>query len=256
MSARRVRATLVAATLSTVVAFGFAAPASAAPAVPAVASSDRATGHLSGKDPLAKLTPAKILAKSVAAAKSAKTFRARATGKTEEGEAITIEATVTKTAGQVRVVTGKSGTYTAVRYGKDIFLVGDVAYWMENLADGDDKEPTAKALAGKWIQYTGNSAFLTELRKESSYAYWIGDLGTFQPSKRVKGKVVKGKATVGLADDAGADGYTFYVAASGVPYPMMVEANDKSDTTVFSDWNRPIKVSKPKPAIVLPISLG
>lgn len=257
MSARRARATLVAVTLTTVVAFGLAAPASAAvpgPAPSATVSSGATAAHLSGRDPFPKLTPAQILAKSAASAKAAKTVRSRTVMKIG-GTTFTVDAVLTRTAGQAKVIRSTGGNYTVVRYGKALYLMGDLKFWVKVANSNKENPAFAPKIAGKWVQLTGSGGALQDLVEMTSLSSLTKDVAGFKATKRVAGTKVRGNATVGLSGTTDGTPAVLYVAATGVPYPLLMVANDRSLSTTYSDWNRTMKIGKPKPVINLPVKL-
>lgn len=239
--------------MTTAVAFGLAAPASAAPAVPAAVSavsSGQAAAHLSGRDPFPKKSPAAIQALSLKAAKAAKSVRLVAT--VNDGtQVIKIDAVMTKTASKGRMVMSAVGTVDLIQYGKVLYLRGDAKFWATATKDDAEAAKAAPLLVGKWIQYGGNDAETKQMKDLITLGSWTKILGEFHPAKRVAGKKVAGKATVGLIDTTGKDGGIEYVAAAGAPYPLLMTANDKSLTLSFSDWNKSVKIAKPKGAIVV-----
>jgi hypothetical protein len=227
------------------------------PAEVAAVSSAPATAHLSGRDPFLKESPAKIMTKSIRAAKSATSVHVRGTI-VEAGETWRIDARLRKTQGTVRIIMSKSGTIEIIRYDKALFLRGDAKFWKVSLKEQAKKDPRGTAVAmrafvGKWIQFQGKSPDLKAMVQAASLGSWVSDLEKFRATKRVAGKAVGAMPTVGLAGTAGSQREVVYVAARGVPYPMSEVANNKSCMVTYTEWNKPVRIAKPKPVAVIPL---
>jgi hypothetical protein len=139
-----------------------------------------------------------------------------------------------------------------VRNGDTVYANGDRAFWTRLLGAA-----AAKAYTGRWLKTSAsqsNFAGIARLTDISQYFNAAGPLSRGTLEK--KGTTTYNGQKVIVVVDNGKNGGTFYVAASGTPYPVAILGGSGSRTGAirFSDWNQPVNVSPPKGAV--PLRLG
>ncbi len=139
-----------------------------------------------------------------------------------------------------------------VRNGNTVYVNGDRAFWTRLLGVA-----AAKAYAGRWLKTSAsqsNFAGIARLTDINQFFNGTGPLSRGTLEK--KGTTTYNGQKVIVIVDSGKNGGTFYVAASGTPYPVAILGGSGSKTGAirFSDWNQPVNVSPPKGAV--PLRLG
>lgn len=256
MRLRRARTLVAAGGLAVLLGVGLTAPASATvitPITPIAPARTAPSGPVAqpapapAKGPLPKLSPKALQAKAVKAARGATSVHVKETIK-GESETLTVDAVVSKAAGKVAMVSSGGWTVNVVRVKEDVFMSANWRFWY--LVSEDDAA-TADLFANQWIKVGKNADGRQELYVSTTPAAWTEVVSAIRPAKRVAGKKVRGKATVGLFEPGDLGG-VLYVAAKGVPYPLVVESSDKSVSVTYFDWNKKVKVSAPRTFIDLP----
>lgn len=261
---RRARVLFGALGLTVVMGVGLVGPASAAtitpikpikPSTPSTPSAPVKPPPAASKGPYVPFkgwSPKKIKDKAVRNARSAKTVRVQGVI-LGEGEKLTIDGTFSRTASKLRIASTVQGTVDFRTVGPRTFMSADAKFLLSS-NNGDDNDVTAAQaaqLAGSWWELTGSSQDLKELRSELTAATWVNGLASFNVSKRVAGKKIGGRTTVGLYEP-GAQGGILYVASSGTAYPLGAESADKSVTLTYSRWNAKVKIGAPATVGSLP----
>jgi hypothetical protein len=250
MALRRLGAVLGAAGLALVMGVGVAGPAQAANITPLKdlkrSSSNKPyvvpkAAPQGPRQPFAGMTPKQIKDRAVKDAKAASWVRVRGAGITTNGEKMSWDVTVGRSAGMMTLTGSKTGTMWGRRVGNRVWLSFDAKFWS---TVPDVTPDQARQFAGQWIEYTGDSENTATFRQYMSIGDWTSDLGALNVTKRVVGKTIGGKKTVGLFE-AGSNGSVMYVSIAKKPYPLSVQTNDKSAWLTYSNWNKKASINAP-----------
>lgn len=221
---------------------GLGAPASAS-TVSASAPSAAATRVAAAA--VVKPTPDKSAAASRAALLKATSVRLRVTS-TYLGGPLTADLRVADRQCEGVFNGGKLGVMRVRLISDVVFFTGDDTLWKN--AIGGDPAP----LRGKWAATTLKDAKYGSLFRLCTLA-WQADnaypKGVKFAAVKGKAKVVDGKATVAIT--APKTKATVYLAAKGVPYPLMLVT--KAGLIRFQEWNAPVvRVQAPADELILP----
>jgi hypothetical protein len=133
-----------------------------------------------------------------------------------------------------------------IRVKSAFYVRGNDTFWKVSGAD----DATRTRMANQWIQATGKSDSLKEIRAMTTPSFWTKVAGQFTPQPRVAGVKVGKLATVGLRSGD----ITMFVAASGPAFPLLfTDASDPQSTLGFSEWNKKLKIKAPKVLYALPL---
>lgn len=188
-------------------------------------------------------TPDQVVKAAEAAAVSARSVHIVAAG-TDKGSALSFDLTLVAGKGGRGRITTQGLSFSIIRIGGKAYFKAGPAFWEKV---GGSKA-AAQIFAGKWIMA---SAVKGDLASFTAITDLVGFMRTLL---RGHGKLenggtatVRGVETVALVD-AGADGGTLYVAASGKPYP--VELRKASEGKIsFREWNRTVSLVAPSNAV-------
>jgi hypothetical protein len=139
-------------------------------------------------------------------------------------------------------VNGRLGV-DIVRIGSKMYLKGSAAFWRDYVDTA-----AARLVGGKWSMVsasesdTATLASLTDLHKLLDPSAYRGKL-TKSTTMTLDGKKavsVEGRLRIRL-----------FVAATGKPYPIEINALDAldADRITFDEWNAPVTLTAPKDAI-------
>jgi hypothetical protein len=255
MALRRLRVLVGAFGLALVTGVGLVSPAAAGNITP-IQPLDPSASHspvkapsaapTTGRVPFRGWTAKRIKDVAVSDARNARSVHVKGSGVGQD-ERLSWDGVFTKTAGKLRMVSNKQGTIDVIRIGNRLFIAGDEKAWTNWGATSDQ----AAAAAGKWVEVVGKSANADKVRSFVTLNQWTGLLSGMRPTKRVAGKKIGGKATVGVFEP-GNPGTVLYVNTSGRAYPVMAEALDKSTVVYYSEWNRNVRIAVPPVAAKVP----
>lgn len=145
------------------------------------------------------------------------------------------------------------GRIQLVRAGRSLYFAADVPTLTRVL--GPDRATRA---AGRFVTVSAGDrsyrSFLDLLDMDSLFDTLLTPKGAVS---RVAGIVVDGTATVGLHDDDPDAGGVLYVAASGVPYPLLLTPDDRRGGVVelrMREWNADVQITPPPPDMTVAIS--
>ena len=192
---------------------------------------------------LAGLSADQVLAKTKAAAQSAKSVRVKGEIN-QSGQTITIDLKLTGVARGSGTLKLDGGRIDIIRLGNDIYFKADAKTLGQTVAQGDPK--LIKLIAGRYIKASvdtpgfENFAGLLDLVEFAK-----GVLSPDGTISRTDGKPIGGVPTVGLKDNDTADGGTLYVSDQGEPYPLQIEPATGSGVVTMSDWNADVTITPP-----------
>jgi hypothetical protein len=208
-----------------VVALGLALPALAAPVRNAT-------------------SPAQWIARSIAAAKSAKTVRVVATGIPSGGSTIGFD---------FRLVAGKGGAGTMtlgkqridlVRIGRFAYFRAGASFWQQYAGQAG-----AQLFAGRWVKMPAStSGFASFVELTDISQFFTGILSSHGKLELGGTKTINGVRALGLVDKSSGGG-TLWIAAKGTPYPVELAPASGPGLVAFESWNKPATVSAPHNAI-------
>lgn len=201
------------------------------------------TSSTAAMSKLAGLSADQVLAKTKAAAQSAKSVRVMGEI-SQQGQSIVIDLKLTGVARGSGTLTLDGGRIDLVRLGNDIYFKADAKTLANTVAQGNAQ--LVKLIAGRYIKASittpgfDNFVGLLDLVE-----FEKGVLSPDGKISRVDGKPVDGVPTVGLKDNDAKDGGVLYVADRGEPYPLRIEPASGPGVVTMSDWNADVTVTAP-----------
>jgi hypothetical protein len=147
--------------------------------------------------------------------------------------------------GQFRLSGGK---VDLVRVGQDVYLKANAPFWLAISGDA-----AAKALKDRWIRVPPGQKGLQPIIGFTDLDQLIaGTIGARGEVSEKGTKDYKSREVI-VIDDSGGSGGTFYIAASGKPYPVAILSpnNGEKGTLDFGDWNKTVAIAAPKGAVDL-----
>lgn len=255
MAFRRARVLVGASVLTVAMGVGLVGPASATsitpikPLAPTTARPVKApaAAPTTGRVPFRGWSAARIKNRAVADARAAKSVHVKGSG-VGQNEKYSWDGIFTQTTGKLRLTSSRQGTVDIIRVGDRLFVSADQKMWVTWGATADQ----GAVLAGKWVELLGNSANAQQVRAVVDLKSWIGLLSGTKPTKRVAGKRIGGRSTLGLYEP-GAAGVVLYVTPVSKTFPVAAESNDRTTTVYYSDWNRAFHVTPPPVIDRIPI---
>jgi hypothetical protein len=217
---------------------------SASPApVPTSASATPKPSPTVPDNGVAALPADDILIRARAALRTAKAVRIKGVvGEGRERMSLDIRYSGTDSSG----VVGQRGQVLEFRrVGAFVYIKGDRRFWLAN-----GGEAVARLLTGAWLKAPVTDKELAEVTELTDLTKAAANLlpraGTMTTGSR---RALDGVPAVRLDDNALAGG-AFYVATTGRPYPLLIEASDRPadpNEITFSDYDRRRPV-RPPPA--------
>lgn len=159
------------------------------------------------------------------------------------GTAITLDFSTTKQA-----ATGSMSlngySFDFIRIGNSLYIKGSDAFY-KHFAGAS----LAQLLHDKWLRGSATKGKVAQLGQFTSATGLFALVSKSHSTLNNEGtKTYKGQSVVAL-DDSSHQG-TFYVAATGKPYPVaFVGPTAKAGAITFGNWNAPVSASAPKGAI-------
>jgi hypothetical protein len=152
------------------------------------------------------------------------------------------------------LVAGKGGkgrltvnglTFDIVRVGQTAYFRGDSSFWRHF---GNDA--LAALLKGRWLsEPVSHGALATFAPLTDIGKLFHAILSTHGKLSKGQTTTVKGQAAVAIIDRSSSGG-TLYVAISGPPFPLEVDApSGKQGKIDFEEWNQPVKLVAPANAV-------
>ncbi len=136
------------------------------------------------------------------------------------------------------------GRIDVVRAGRDLYFRADRATLTKVL--GPDR---AQKAGSRFVKVPVGDATFRSFRdlldKDTLFETLLSPSGALS---RVGGTPVDAVATVGLRDDDPTSGGVLYVAATGLPYPLLLKPDDAKDGAAelhLSEWNTEIEIVRP-----------
>lgn len=159
-----------------------------------------------------------------------------------QGKPLSADLRVGQNSCQGAITTKTGGTMQIRRLGRTVYVQGDAAFWKS--AGVTDYA----SVRGKWLRDSVTDRRLASLFRLCNLSWEANNVyRSGQRYSTTKGKVVDGRATIGLKV-TGLRG-TAYVAAKGTPYLLLV--TNPTDTIHYQEWGAPIAVVAPPSADIL-----
>lgn len=187
----------------------------------APAASAAPTSAAPAQNGVAALEPKEIISRAKAALKAAKSFRLN--GTTNDGgqhTTLDLEISGSDVAGSMGLGNTK---VQLLRVGGKQYMKGDAAFWKTN--GGKNGDAVAQLIGNRWVVIPASN-------KDFASLFTVADVNSLlEPDGPVKKGAVKdidGTPAIGLVQ-SGSDGGTLYVATTGKPYPLRLQAPKASD---------------------------
>ncbi|TVL90128.1 hypothetical protein [Streptomyces sp. SAJ15] len=230
-------------------AWAVAACAALALAVTGCGGDDKDSGE-GGASGVEKLSANEVADRAREAMKSATSLKAKLEG-VSEGEKTTAEFTL-NTAGNCdsSMDAGKSGGYSLIKIGDDIWMKPTGMMGQAMVPTGGDV--VEKKFKGKYIHDTATNPAMKAMAGLCDIKRMQKDTTESQDKKWTKGGTaeVDGKKAVAIeGKNSEGDPMTLYVAAEGKPYPLKVELKGKDKATIlYTGWDEDFTPKKPSAA--------
>lgn len=195
---------------------------------------------------VANLAPDEILKKAAAALDKAGSYRIKGEV-TSDGEKMSMDV---KTKGKdvIGAVSLGGANIQLLSVGDEKFLKADTAFWKQNAGAAGDT--IAKTLGTKWAKINADNQGFASFFSIADPNEVLKPDGTVTKGQT---KTIAGVPAIALTDDSG-DG-TLYIATTGEPYPLMLEAPDNGGQIVFSDFGAAMdEIKKPAASEVMDLS--
>lgn len=195
----------------------------------------------SGNGMASKPAP-QVLAAAVKAADSASSLHM--SGNISGKNPVGIDLSIAKGNGATGSMTINGHKVDLEIIGQNGYLKGDGSFWTQ--FGGSSGAMIAQLLQGKWLKFPANSAQFHPLVAYASSKAIFDALKSGAGGNLMNNGATtyKGQSVVALYD--GAKKGTFYVAATGTPYPVaLVKTGSGGGTIAFSQWNQPVTLTAP-----------
>jgi hypothetical protein len=188
-----------------------------------------------------------VLADAVKAADAASSLHM--TGNlTSNGTPISIDLSVAKDKGATGSMTLKGKKVDLLIVGSDGYMKADSSFWAEFVPKNG--AAIGQLLAGKWLKFRVNDARFQGIVGFSNPNAIFDSLqsGAGSNVKNNGATTYKGQNVVALND--GSQNGTFYVSATGTPYPVaLVRTGSSSGEIAFNGWNQSVSLTAPTNAL-------
>lgn len=193
-----------------------------------------------GTNGVGKLPPARIQAKTRAAADAAPTVRLSGTVVTS-GRTYTLDMRL-KDDGGTGSVTSQGATFRLLRVGQELYLKADADFW--DHTDGSDGA-TGK-LDGKYVKVPQGDPAYKKFSGFTDKDVLLDGLLTLHGTLAADGHHTDGSGTrtIRITGDKGSGG-TLDVSLQGTPYPLRLVRAGHAGTLRFSDWGENFTVTEP-----------
>jgi hypothetical protein len=164
---------------------------------------------------------------------------------------LVVDLQVAKPSSATGTVSLQGTNVKLVRIGNTVYVNGDRAFWTRFLGAA-----AAKRYAGRWLKTSASQSSFAGIARLTDINQFFNGTTASRGTLEKKGTTTyNGQKVIAIVDN-GKGGATFYVAASGKPYPVAIVGGtgSKAGAIRFSDWNQPVSVSPPKGA--KPLSIG
>jgi hypothetical protein len=190
-------------------------------------------------------SPAQWIARSIAAAKSAKTVRVVATGIPSGGSTIGFDFRLVAGKGGVGTMTLGKQRIDLVRIGRFAYFRAGASFWQQYAGQAG-----AQLFAGRWVKMPAStSGFASFVELTDISQFFTGILGSHGKLVLGSTKTINGVRAIALVDTSRSGGGTLWVAAQGTPYPVELAPASGPGLVAFESWNKPATVSAPHNAI-------
>ncbi|MET7289717.1 hypothetical protein [Streptomyces sp. NPDC005573] len=194
-----------------------------------------------GTNGVGKLPPAKIQAKTRAAADAASAVRLSGTVVTS-GLTYTLDMRL-KAGGSTGSVTSKAGTFRLLRVGSELYLKADADFWHHS---GDTS--AAGKLDGKYVKVPQGDPAYKKFSGFTDKSLLLNGLLTLHGKLAADSRHEQsGTRTIRVTGDNGSGG-TLDVSLEGTPYPLRLVRAGSAGTLTFSDWGKDFPAAEPAKA--------
>jgi hypothetical protein len=194
----------------------------------------------------ASKSPAQVLAAAKTAASSASSTHV-AGNIDSAGTKISLDLSMARGKGAKGSMSTNGSSFDLIRVGDTLYIHGSDAFWRQN-----GGPLAAQLLHGKWLKASGTSGKFSSLAALTNIGLLLGKVNSTHGKLVNDGQVTyKGAQAVRIRDTS--DNSTFYVAATGKPYPVALVGGkaNQSGTITFGDWNKHVVLTVPSNAIDL-----
>jgi hypothetical protein len=163
---------------------------------------------------------------------------------------LVVDLRVAKPSNATGTVSLQGTNVKLVRIGDTVYVNGDSAFWTRFLGNA-----AAKRYAGHWFKTSASQSNFAGIARLTDINQFFNGATASRGTLGKKGTTTyNGQKVIAIVDN-GKNGATFYVTASGTPYPVAIVGGtgSKAGAIRFSDWNQPVSVTAPKGAKPLPI---
>jgi hypothetical protein len=147
-------------------------------------------------------------------------------------------------------ITINGGTAHVIELGSVAYFKADNSFWTQNGGKAD-----AQLLAGRWVYGPLSSSTFSSFKGFLSPRKIIGSFfsGNQGPFKKGGTSSINGQAVLAITGQTAASSGTLYIAATGKPFVVRLQASGSSGTgqITFSHYNRPVRPTRPAGAINL-----
>jgi hypothetical protein len=205
----------------------------------------------SSSNHLASKSPEDIQAAMVEAFKSAASVHLNGDF-SEKGERLEMDLQITSTGDASGTVKSDGRTIYIIRADGEIYMNAAADDWEKFGGPVDGAAEAGALLADQWVKMPAGVPGLdvfedaTDLTKLANAMFSHGDF-----IKHPGTKIVNGKKVVALEE---ANGDIYYIAATGMPYPLRIEPKPGSGDTGyvdFFDYGQPLTITAPEGAVAL-----
>jgi hypothetical protein len=204
------------------------------------------SGSSSSSNGEASKSPAQVLADAKTAASSASSTHV-AGDIDSAGTKISLDLSMARGKGAKGSMSTNGSSFDLIRVGDTLYIHGSDAFWRQN-----GGPLAAQLLHGKWLKASGTSGKFSSLAALTNIGLLLGKVNSTHGKLVNDGQVTyKGAQAVRIRDTS--DNSTFYVAATGKPYPVALVGGkaNQSGTITFGDWNKHVVLTAPSNAIDL-----
>ncbi len=160
------------------------------------------------------------------------------------GQPLTLDLHLVKGKGGKGTISENKLGFEIVRLDDKAYIRGSDAFWRKFAGVG-----VAQLVHGRWLEGSTATGGLAALAPLTDIAKLLkGVLGSHGTLKNEGETTHKGQKVVAIKDTA--QGGTLYVAATGPPYPIAIDAKQNGSIS-FDRWNETVSIGAPKGAVDL-----
>jgi hypothetical protein len=198
---------------------------------------------------IASKSAAQVVSTAIKTSAAASSFSVDGTV-TESSSTIGLNLSVSASGMSEGTITINGGTAHVVELGSVAYFKADNSFWTQNGGKAD-----AQLLAGKWVYGPITSSTFSSFKgflspRKIINSFFSGNQGPF---KKGGTSSINGQAVLAITGQTAASNGTLYVAATGKPFVVRLQAKGSSGSgqITFTRYNRPVRPTKPAGAINL-----